>query len=142
MTAMQEYQGSCHCGSAGFVYRTAVAPEDWPIRACQCAFCRMHSGLSTSDPRGTLAFVEHAPGSIHRYQFGRRITDFILCRNCGAYLGALMQSGEGAYGVINVRILLGSRDRLRDAPPMDYEAESTAERRTRREERWTPVTAG
>lgn len=139
---LQEHQGSCHCGAVGFVYRTALAPEEWPIRACQCTFCRMHSSLSTSDPGGSLTFIEHITGSLHHYQFGRKITDFILCRNCGAYLGAMMQSGKGTYGVINVRILLGLRGRLRDALSVDYDAESMIDRKMRREERWTPVIGG
>ena len=40
---------SCFCGSIGYEYETAVSVADWSIRACQCAFCRAHDALSTSD---------------------------------------------------------------------------------------------
>jgi hypothetical protein len=39
------YQGECHCGAIGYTYRTELAPEQWPIRSCQCSFCRMHGEL-------------------------------------------------------------------------------------------------
>ena len=138
-TQSREYRGNCHCAAVGFVYRTALDPEQWPIRACQCTFCRMHAGLSTSDPDGSLEFFEHAPGALHRYQFGRKTADFMLCRNCGAYLGAVMHSGSAAHGVINVRVLGSLVDRLQEPKPMDYDGEDLTVRLARRAERWTPV---
>jgi hypothetical protein len=121
------------------LYRTAVAPERWPIRACQCTFCRAHGALSTSDPEGSLQFVEHMPGALHRYRFGQRTADFLLCGECGMYLGAMMQSEGTAFGVINVRMLYPLLDRLRHPERMSYDNEGLDERRMRRERRWTPI---
>ena len=51
-----EYLARCHCGVLTARYRTAVAPEDWSVRACQCSFCRGHGAQMTSDPAGSLEF--------------------------------------------------------------------------------------
>lgn len=142
MTSPQSHEGACHCRAIGFVYRTSLAPEVWPIRACQCTFCRIHAALSTSDPHGSLRFNEHAPGAISRYRFGRKTADFLVCRNCGAYIGAMMESGSKGFGIINVRVLHSLLDRLPEAQPMVYEDEGLATRLARREGRWTPIAVG
>jgi hypothetical protein len=134
-----EHEGVCHCRAIGFVYRTALPPRDWPIRACQCSFCRTHAALSTSDPAGSLEFREHSPGALHRYRFGRRTADFLVCRICGVYIGAVLQSGTRSFGIINVRVLTSLLEQLPDASPMSYDGEEAAERVARREKRWTPA---
>lgn len=139
MASSQSHDGACHCRAIGFVYRTSLAPEVWPIRACQCTFCRIHAALSTSDSRGSLRFYEHVPGALNRYHFGRKTADFLVCRHCGAYVGAMMGSGSQAFGIINVRVLHSLLDRLPDAQPMVYEDEGPAMRLARREGRWTPI---
>jgi hypothetical protein len=133
------HQGLCHCRAVGFLYRTALEPESWPIRACQCSFCRAHGAISASDPEGSLQFVEHLPNALHRYRFGQKTADFLLCSVCGMYLGAMMQSESTAFGVINVRMLYSLLNRLRLPERMSYDNEGLAERRTRRESRWTPI---
>lgn len=133
------HEGACHCRAIGFVYRTALAPENWTIRACQCSFCRMHAALSTSDHSGFLEFFERSPGALHRYQFGRRTANFLLCRMCGVYIGAVLQSGTKSFGIINVRVLHSLLEQLPDAVPMTYDAEESADRIARREKRWTPT---
>ena len=75
MSSWPSYEGFCHCRAVGFDYRSAIAPELWPIRACQCTFCRSHGALSTSDSGGALRFVAHVPDAFNRYQFGRRTAD-------------------------------------------------------------------
>ena len=60
---MKTWPGSCHCGAIGYDYATEVPPPDWSIRACQCAFCRAHDALSTSDPKGEIRFPREATGT-------------------------------------------------------------------------------
>ena len=50
------FEGRCHCGAIGFSFRTAKTPDQWPLRACQCRFCRGHGAQTTSDPDGSVAF--------------------------------------------------------------------------------------
>lgn len=52
---MTVYTGSCHCGGLAIEYKTALQPVYWPLRECQCSFCRKHAMLSTSDPNGDTA---------------------------------------------------------------------------------------
>jgi hypothetical protein len=139
VTLLRLHEGLCHCRAIGFAYRTNLAPSAWVIRACQCTFCRMHAALSTSDPAGSLEFKEHAANALHRYQFGRKTADFLVCRDCGAYIGATMQSGGRGFGIINVRVLQSPKSQLPEAVPMEYENEASAERLARRESRWTPI---
>ncbi|HZF30577.1 MAG TPA: hypothetical protein VE907_15785 [Gammaproteobacteria bacterium] len=95
-----------------------------------------------SDPAGSLRFVEHVPRTLHAYRFGHKTADFLICRNCGSYIGARMQSGDRGFGIINVRVLNALAARLPEPAPMDYDNEGTAERLARRESRWTPIELG
>lgn len=138
---IEVYSGSCHCGSIGFSYRTSQLPMAWSVRACQCNFCRVHSALTTSDPAGAIEFHEHQVGSLQRYQFGQRITDFLLCRSCGVYIGAEIQTKTGRFGIININALHPTPSVLQIAS-MDYGSESVEQRVARREARWSPVITG
>ncbi len=136
-----EYVGSCHCGAIGFTYRTDVRPERWSVRACQCSFCRAHDALSASDPDGDLRFTSVSPGSLQRYRFGLGTADFLLCRQCGVYIGAAIESNNGWFGIINTHALTSPPDNLSPAKPISYDGENTEGRVSRRGQRWTPVGA-
>jgi len=135
------YGGGCHCGAIGFAYRTELAAEDWSIRACQCGFCRAHGALSTSDPAGALSFRVADARQLERYRFGMRTADFLVCRHCGVYVGAALESAEGRFGIINVNTL-GERLTVPQAQPVRYDAEDESGRILRRISRWTPIVAG
>ena len=135
------YSGSCHCGSIGYTYETAVPPEEWSIRACQCAFCRAHDALSTSDPRGRIAFSANDPLRLQRYRFALMTADFLLCRNCGVYIGAVIDTDSGRFGIINTHSLTPVPENIAVVAPITYDSEDTSGRVSRREERWTPVSA-
>lgn len=136
-----EYFARCHCGALTARYRTTLATFAWPVRACQCSFCRAHAGLTTSDPAGSLEYAAASPGQVQRYRFGRGVTDFLLCRTCGIYLGASIAGPSGRFGVLNVHALHPIPTDLPHPVPMDYTAETLLERQQRREARWTPLTA-
>ena len=133
------YRGSCHCGSIGYVYTTALVPEDWSVRACQCAFCRAHDALSMSDPQGRIEFSAADSSLLQRYRFALRTADFLLCRNCGVYIGAVIETGSGRYGIINTHCLAPVPESIAAVAPVSYDGEDTSGRVTRREARWTPV---
>lgn len=137
----REYRGGCHCGAIRFRYSTEQAPDRWSIRACQCRFCRAHDALSASDPAGTLRFECDSAEMLQRYRFGLRTADFLLCRRCGVYIGAVIEAGRGRYGIINTHALDETPGNLAETGAISYEGEDTAGRISRREERWTPVTA-
>jgi len=136
-----DYLAGCHCGALSAHYRTTLPTASWPVRACQCAFCTAHGALSTSDPSGWLTFSASKPEILQRYQFGTRSSDFLICRACGVYLGAVMTRGLQRCGVLNVRTLRPPPPDLPVPQPMQYGAEGTEERSQRRSARWTPLSA-
>jgi hypothetical protein len=133
------FAGRCHCGAIRFVYRTALAPRDWSVRACQCSFCRAHGVVSTSDPRGSFELLAAHAGSLQRYRFGQRSADFLLCRTCGVYVAAVMATQGRHYAVINVRALESAPQELPAAVALRFDGEQAAQRIARRLQRWTPV---
>jgi hypothetical protein len=137
---MSNHPGQCFCGSIGYEYQTAIAASDWSIRACQCAFCRAHDALSTSDPAGTLRFHAAKPDNLQRYRFAMRTADFLLCRECGVYIGAVIESDLGRFGIINTHSLKVTPADIAAVAPMTYDSEDEQGRVGRREVRWTPVT--
>ena len=66
---MSAWRGRCHCGALGFEYRTEKPPGEWPVRACQCSFCRKHGAVCTSDPAGSVRFMHEDPTLLARYRF-------------------------------------------------------------------------
>ncbi len=134
---LPEYLARCHCGAVTARYHTAVPVSGWSLRACQCSFCRAHDAQSASDPAGVLEFLASRPERLQRYRFGMRMTEFLLCRECGVYVGARL-AGE-PFGIINARALVPIPIDLPVPQPMNYGAESAVERRDRRARRWTPL---
>ena len=136
---LRSYEGGCHCGALEFTYESRLPLKDWSGRACQCAFCRGHGALTTSDSEGIVRFRYASPDRLRRYRFALRTADFLICRECGTYIGAVMMTGAGAVAVVNLNAL-GERPRgLPRARAMNYKNESLEQRRTRRREHWTPV---
>lgn len=137
-----DYLARCHCSALTAHYRTRLPTASWPVRACQCAFCTAHGALSTSDPAGSLSFIASDPDCLKRYQFGTRSADFLICRACGVYLGAVMTQGEQRWGILNVRTLRPLPSDLPAPQPMQYDGEVTIARAQRRTARWTPLANG
>jgi hypothetical protein len=71
-----EFSAQCHCGVLTARYSTQKPPGEWPIRACQCSFCRAHGALSTSDPMGRLRFGCSRPELLQRYRFATGTAEF------------------------------------------------------------------
>ena len=77
--------------------------------------------------------------ALQHYRFGLATADFLLCRHCGVYIGAQIETANGAFGIINIRALTPLPEELPRAAPADYGAESARERIERRQKRWTPL---
>lgn len=128
--------GCCHCGNLTFELHTRLAPEAIRARACDCGFCRMHGARTWSDPQGSVTLRVADGRQLQRYRFGLRTADFLVCRVCGAYLGALLQEGDHAWSTVNLR--LAGLDVHTTAA--SYGAEGADERIARRRRAWTPTT--
>ena len=136
---MSAWRGRCHCGAVGFEYHTELPPTEWPVRECQCSYCRKQGACYTSDPAGSIRFVHTDASALSRYRFGHETADFVFCSRCGGYLGALTEEGGQALMVVNLRALDPQPKDLPAAQPMSYDDESTGDRNARRFARWTPV---
>lgn len=135
------FTGRCHCGAIGFSFQTALPVARWSVRACQCEFCRSHGAFTTTDPAGRLAFHAQEASLLQRYRFGLRTADFLLCSRCGAYIGAQIETRQGAFGTINTLVIVPAPAGLPAALPADYDSESPSDRIARRQQRWTPLEA-
>ena len=138
--ASGRFEGGCHCGAIGFSYDCSAAPAAWSVRACQCRFCRAHNALTTSDPAASIEFHAADAAQLRRYRFGLETADFLLCKNCGVYIGAAIDTPKGRFGIVNVRGLRPAPANLPDPVPASYDGESEPGRIARREQRWSPVT--
>lgn len=135
----QAHEGGCHCGAIAYTYVTALPVRRWPVRVCQCAFCRAHGARHTSDPLGELQFRFERPEFLRRYRFALRTADFLICKECGTYVAAVLLSGRGAQAALNVNTLRVSPVGLQPGKPVTHDGESGEARRARRVQTWTPV---
>lgn len=133
---MTVYIGTCHCGSLKIDYRTDLAPARWPLRECQCGFCRKHAMLSTSDPDAEVVLTLDDPTALKRYRFATGLTDFLICARCGVYVGATVEND--GWIVLNARVMQCAAELLlRPAEPKIYDKASANERLTRRRQMWS-----
>ena len=129
------HHGRCHCGALRVEYHSS---KPFAPRACGCSFCRKHAAVSISDPDGRTIIRHAAHRAPLTYRFGLKTADFLICPNCGVYIGAVIDIAGRLYSVVNLNIF-----DIADAPlvatPMSYDAESTEDRIGRREKVWTPT---
>lgn len=132
--------GACHCGAIQYTYATALPAGRWPVTLCQCSFCRSHNARMTADPHGEAQFDFRHPEFLRRYRFGLRTADYLVCRECGVFVAAVMITGRGALASINVNTLQEPPAGVPPGKPVQHEGESAEARRARRATLWTPVT--
>ena len=135
---METYTASCTCGNLAYHFSTAVPPAKWPVRKCSCSFCTARDPLYTSDPDGSVRFECADAAQVEKHRFATGTADFVSCRQCRAYMGAVMASDDGTYAVLNIKWITQSLD-LGEPETMTYDGESVDERLARRFQRWTPV---
>ena len=138
--ARSRLAGRCHCGNVQLIFETDLPPEQLPLRACQCTFCRAHAALNTTDPAGSVEIVVDDAAELSRYEFGLRTAEFLICRRCGVYLAAVCTVDGSLYATINVNVLEDRSAFSRPAESMRYDGEDAAGRLARRKARWTPAT--
>lgn len=134
-----EHRGGCHCGNLRLTMRLSATPEDVQLRACGCSFCRAHSTRTTSDPRGSVEIWADDWSLVEPYRFGSGTAEFLVCRRCGVYIGAVCDTAAGARAVINTNSL-DDRARFTGSPAaVDHDGETLDDRLARRASNWTPA---
>jgi hypothetical protein len=130
------YDGSCHCGGVQVIFRATRPIGELALRRCDCSFCRRHNARTVADPAGEVVIRAKA-GALHRYRFGLRITDMLLCAECGVYIAALILNEGRPLVTLNANVL-EMRKTLDPVPPLVSYGGETAEQRTaRRLANWT-----
>jgi len=129
-------KGKCHCGNVGFEFETNIDIDDLPIRSCQCRFCKLHGAATARDPNGRATFFVDDLGSLKLYRFATESTDFVLCKNCGVYVGAVLVCGDNKFATLNMNLTLLKTD---NAKPITYGDEAAESRIATRAEIFTPI---
>ena len=137
--SQHRFDGDCHCGNLSYVFEASAGLDVLGLRACQCSFCRAHGARNTSDPNGAMRVAVRDKAKLHCYRFGLKTADFLLCRECGCYIGALLSEGGRSWFTVNANT-------FRERPPADFpilpnvfDSEDTHGRIARRKAKWTPV---
>ena len=94
----------------------------------------MHSALTWSDPNGRASIRRTRFKPVQRYRFALRTADFLICRVCGAYAGAVLSDGGSLWSTLNLRLSALSPQRS----PASYGDEDPTARLARRKRAWTP----
>jgi len=133
------FPGRCHCGSLSFVFEATAPLEVLGLRADMCSFCRSHAARTTSDPHGTIAISVRDAAKLNRYRFGLKTADFLICRDCGIYIGTLMEDGGRMWFTVNANTFHEKPPLDFPAAPHDFDAEDVPARIARRKAKWTPI---
>jgi hypothetical protein len=96
---------------------------------------------ATADPAGRLEIKVADVGKLSRYRMGHGITDFLVCRDCGVYIGATMEDPENDQTLATCVVNTLELDPTRIADPVaaHYDEETAGSRLERRRERWMKV---
>jgi hypothetical protein len=136
---VMEHSGACHCGNIHVRLRLTKAPHDNPLRACACSFCRAHQTRTVADPGGLFEVKADDWSLVEPYRFGSGTADYLVCRRCGVYVGAVCETAAGTRAVVNVNCL-ADRAQFTQAPSApDYDGETTDARLARRAVNWMPA---
>ena len=133
------HSGGCHCANISVALRLSRTPEQMPLRSCSCAFCRAHSTRTLSDRDGLVEITAGDWSLVERYQFGSRTAEYLLCRRCGVYVGAVCETSTGLRAVVNVNCLDDRAAFTQTPAAPDYDGEATEARLDRRAANWMPA---
>lgn len=137
--SLHKHAGGCHCGNIRVVVELNHPPEQMILRACNCAFCAPHGWRALADNKGVFKLWAQDWDGVTRYRFGTKTADFLFCKTCGVYVGAISETSAGLRGVVNVNCL-GDRAAFTATPEVaDFEAEDADQRLDRRAKYWMPA---
>jgi hypothetical protein len=136
---MNTHKGGCHCGNLRLTLRLTGEPRDAGLRACGCSFCRANQTRTVSDPEGAAEIWADDWAEVSKYRFGTGTADFLVCRRCGIYLGAMTETAAGTRMVTNTNCLEDRALFTGTPAPTDHNGETVDDRQARRAAMWTPT---
>jgi len=131
-----DIEGHCHCGNLSFLLRLVRPLEQCRMGECDCTFCIAHAAKCIADSRGRATITIRDAAQLNRYRFAMATADFLVCRTCGVYLGAVIEIDGASFSVLNLRAT-----KLHDLPANrhSYASETKDDRIARRKSSWTPT---
>jgi hypothetical protein len=136
--ADQRLHGGCRCGNLN-LYLTLTKPvASYAARKCDCSFCTGRGSAHVSDPQGRVDVHVRDPAQLLLHRFGTGTCDFLICKKCDGYLGAMGDFAAGKKAVVNIRCL-DDPDVFETVGPTTFEGESLDARLARRDRNWTPA---
>jgi hypothetical protein len=136
------HAGGCHCGNIKVTLQLSQPAADMPLRSCSCSFCRSHGTRTVSDRDGMAEIGASDWSLVEHYRFGSRTADYLLCRRCGVYVGAVCETASGLRAVVNVNCLDDRDAFTQQVAVPDYDGEATGARLDRRSANWMPAIVG
>ena len=134
--APRRLSGGCHCGALSMRLEWPADESVLPARRCGCSFCTRSGAVWTSHPAARLTLTARDESSVQRYRFGTETAEFLICAHCGV-LPVAIDSGAGqVLAVVNVNTLVERGGLTPAEVETDFEGESPADRRARRQRRW------
>jgi hypothetical protein len=79
-------------------------------------------------------------GPVVSHRFGTGTAEFLICKHCGVYIGALGETVSGTRAVINTNCLEDRAAFTQQPIPVDHDGEAIGDRLARRAANWTPAT--
>jgi len=92
------------------------------------------------DPHGSVKIWAEDWSLVEPYRFGSGTAEFLICRRCGVYIGAIGETAAGIRAVINTTCLDDRAAFIGQPIPVDHDGEATDDRLARRSANWTPAT--
>jgi hypothetical protein len=133
------YYGRCKCGNIRIEFESEIDPKNLPIRACQCSFCIKHGATTATDKSGSVTVQIFDRSKVNNYKFSTNTAEYLLCNQCGDYVGAILKFDRKKYSTINLRLFSSFSSLIQKATAVNYEHEAPDERLKRRVENWTPT---
>jgi hypothetical protein len=135
-----DHSGGCHCGNIHVRLRLSKSPQQTPLRACACSFCRAHMTRTVADMAGHFTLSAGDWSLVEPYRFGSRTADYMVCRRCGVYVAAICETVAGPRAVVNINCLTDRAAFTQQPNATNYDGETEATRLSRRATHWMPTT--
>ena len=130
--------GGCGCGNLRLTLTLTRPAATYTARKCDCSFCTSRGSAHVSDPEGRVDVRVREPDNLLLHRFGTGTCDFLICKKCDGYLGAMGDFTEGKKAVVNIRCL-DDQNAFTALAPTTFEGESLEIRLARRAKNWTPA---
>ena len=135
---MHQLTGGCRCGNFKLTLLLSKPPAEFVARKCGCSFCVGRNGTHVSDPEGSVQIAITDESLWNKHRFGTATCDFMICKKCDGYLGAVGETPAGLKAVISIWCL-ETPDVFTKFMPTDFEGEDVENRLARRARNWTPA---